>query len=147
MAVATRRADVVWEGELASGKGSLDLASGAAERLGLSWSARTEHSGGLTSPEELLAAAHAGCFAMALSHTLAQNGASPQRLAVTASCSFDEKQGGGFEVASMDLAVHGRVSGLDATGFEHIAMEAEQACPVSNALRGNVEINLTAQLD
>jgi osmotically inducible protein OsmC len=142
MATAQRRAEVAWDGDLASGSGIVEAGSGAFSALPISWASRTEEPGGQTSPEELIAAAHAGCYAMALSHTLAEAGNPPQRLQVSAVTSFEPGRG----VVSSDLTVRGRVEGLDAAGFEDAAREGERNCPVSNALRGNVEIGLEASL-
>ena len=104
----------------------------------------TKGPGGKTSPEELLAASQASCYAMALSHTLAQQGTPPQRLRVTAACTFDPAQG---KVTTMEIHVRGSVPGLDQTAFAAVASKGEQACPIANALRGNVEIRLTAELE
>jgi osmotically inducible protein OsmC len=142
MVTAQRNAEVVWDGDLASGSGKVDAGSGAFGALPISWASRTEEPGGQTSPEELIAAAHAGCYAMALSHTLAEAGNPPERLEVSAVTSFEPGKG----VVSSNLTVRGRVPGLDAAGFEDAAAEGEQNCPVSNALRGNVEIRLHASL-
>ncbi len=111
----------------------------------VSWSARTQTPEGKTSPEELLAAAHASCYAMALSSTLAKRGTPPEELQVKAVCSFD-KVGDGWKVTMMDLEVHGRVSGIDQARFEEAAKAGEKGCPISNAIRNNVEIKLTAKL-
>jgi lipoyl-dependent peroxiredoxin len=142
MVTAQRNAEVVWGGDLASGSGTVEPGSGAFGALPISWASRTEEPAGQTSPEELIAAAHAGCYAMALSHTLAEAGNPPQRLEVSAVTSFEPGKG----VVSSNLTVRGRVPGLDAAGFEDAAREGEQNCPVSNALRGNVEIGLHASL-
>ena len=142
---AERRANAVWEGDLASGSGTVSLASGAASELPVSWKARTS-SNGDTSPEELIAAAHAACFSMALSNGLSQGGNSPERLEVGATCTFGETDGG-FAVQSMHLAVTGRVPGVDADGFRQAAEEAKEGCPVSGALKGNVDISVEATLD
>jgi osmotically inducible protein OsmC len=142
MVTAQRNAEVVWDGDLASGSGTVEPGSGAFGALPISWASRTEEPAGQTSPEELIAAAHAGCYAMALSHTLAEAGNPPQRLEVSAVTSFEPGKG----VVSSNLTVRGRVPGLDAAGFEDAAREGEQNCPVSNALRGNVEIGLHASL-
>jgi osmotically inducible protein OsmC len=144
MATAERRADVVWRGNLFRGSGTFDLASsGAATDLPVTWASRTEHHGGKTSPEELITAAHASCYAMALSNTLAQMGNEPEELKVSAVCTFDVDQ---VKVTKMVLDVRGRVPGLDAEGFQSAAEQGEQACPISNALRGNVDIQLNASL-
>jgi osmotically inducible protein OsmC len=148
MATAERRAEVTWNGDLVSGSGQVTLASsGALRDSGVTWASRTEKSDGRSSPEELLAAAHASCYAMAFSATLGRRGTPPQQLHVVAVASLDRKPEGGFQVTAMDLTVRGRVSGLDQAGFEEAARTAEQGCPISNALRGNVEIRLNATLD
>ena len=145
--MAERRADVVWEGDLMSGSGRIvSTGSGAFGDLGVTWKARTEDSGGLTSPEELLAAAEASCFSMALSHGLAQAGHAPERLETSAVCSFEQVEGG-FAVTKMELSVRGRVPGLDEDGFREAAEQARDGCPVSKALAGNVELSLSSTLD
>ena len=144
MATAERRADVVWRGDLFKGSGSFDLASSEAARdLPVTWASRTERPDGKTSPEELIAAAHASCFAMAFSNTLAEQGNEPEELNISAVCTFDADQ---LKVTTMVLDVRGRVPGLDAEGFQNAAEQAEQGCPVSNALRGNVDIQVNASL-
>jgi osmotically inducible protein OsmC len=144
---AERRADAVWEGDLASGGGRVSLAtSGVAADLPVTWASRTERADGKTSPEELIAAAHAACFSMALSHGLSQGGNPPERLEVSATCTFAEADGG-FKVSSMELAVRGSVPGVDADGFRQAAEEAKEGCPVSGALKGNVDISVEATLE
>ena len=146
-AQAERRADVTWEGDLLNGSGTINrVTSGALGQLPVSWPARTEQPGGKTSPEELLAASHAACYAMAFAHTLAQGGTPAERLEVSANVGFDPKVGGGFEVSFSHLAVSGRVPGIDQATFEEAARQAEQGCPISNALRGNVQITVEATL-
>ena len=145
MATAERRANVVWKGNLFQGSGTFDLVSSeAAKDMPVTWVSRTERPDGKTSPEELIAAAHASCFAMAFSNTLAQQGNEPEELDITAVCTFDSDQ---LKVTTSVLDVHGRVPGLDAEGFQSAAEQAEQGCPVSNALRGNVDIQVNATLD
>jgi len=147
MAKAERRAEATWEGNLTHGSGKIvSVGSGAIGDLPVTWASRTERSDGKTSPEELIAAAHAACYAMAFSHTLDQAGTPAQKLDVTAVCAF-EPVGGGFKITTMDLNVRGNVQGLDQAGFEDAARKAEQGCPVSNALRNNVEIRVQAQLE
>ena len=144
MATAERRADVVWRGDLFKGSGTFDLASsGAAQDLPVTWASRTEHHDGKTSPEELITAAHASCYAMALSNVLAQMGNEPEELNISAVCTFDVDQ---VKVTKMVLDVRGRVPGLDAEGFQSAAERGEEGCPISNALRGNVDIQLNASL-
>jgi osmotically inducible protein OsmC len=144
MATAERRANVVWRGDLFKGSGTFDLASsGAAQDLPVTWASRTERHDGKTSPEELITAAHASCYAMALSNVLAQMGNEPEELNISAVCTFDVDQ---VKVTKMVLDVRGRVPGLDAEGFQSAAERGEEACPISNALRGNVDIQLNASL-
>ncbi len=144
MAVAERRAEVVWRGDLQKGSGTFDLVSSEAARdLPVTWASRTERPNGKTSPEELIAAAHASCYAMAFSGVLAGMGNEPEELNITATCTFDADQ---LKITTMVLDVRGRVPDLDAEGFQDAAEQAEQGCPVSNALRGNVDIQLNASL-
>ena len=144
MPTADRRANVVWRGNLFQGSGTVDLASSeAASDLPVTWASRTERPDGRTSPEELIAAAHASCYAMALSNTLAEAGNEPEELDISAVCSFDAEQ---LKVTTVVLNVRGRVPGLDAEGFQSLAEQGEQGCPVSNALRGNVDIQVNASL-
>ena len=105
-----------------------------------------ERPDGRTSPEELLAAAHAACYAMAFSNTLTQDGNPPQRLHVVATVSLDRKEGGGVQVTRSALEVTGEVAGLDQAAFADAATRAEQACPISNTIRGNVEVTVSATL-
>jgi lipoyl-dependent peroxiredoxin len=147
MAVAERRAETTWNGDLMSGNGVLTFASSnLLTETPVTWAARTEAPQGKTSPEELLAAAHASCYAMAFSATLGRRGTPPERLNVTAVCSLDRVEGG-MKVTKMDLTVRGRVPGLDQAGFAEAAQVAEQGCPISNALRNNVEISVNATLE
>jgi len=135
----------VWEKDLLKGSGTVTVGSGAFRQFPVTWASRTEGSGGKTSPEELLAAAHASCYAMALSATLARRGTPPERLDVTAVCSF-ERVGDGWNVTTSQLSVKGRVPSLDKTTFEEVARAAEKTCPISNAIRNNVDITLSASL-
>jgi osmotically inducible protein OsmC len=144
MATAERRAEVVWEGDLSRGNGKFTVGSGAMGEQPVTWASRTERSDGKTSPEELIAAAHGSCFAMALSGALAEGGTPPERLEITAVCTFDVDN---IKVSSVDLDIRGYVPDLDAEGFQNAVEQAEQGCPVSNALRGNVEIRVNASLD
>ena len=145
MADVERHAEVIWTGDLASGQGTIGgTSSGAVGDLPVTWAARTRVPEGKTSPEELIASAHAACYAMAFSHALAEAGSPPTRLTVRASTHFDFDAG---KVTRSDLTVRGEVPGLDDDGFRRLAEEGERGCPVSNALRGNVEIGLDAALD
>jgi lipoyl-dependent peroxiredoxin len=146
MPQAERTANVVWNGNLVEGSGMFSTGSGALADMAVTWASRTEQPGGKTSPEELLAAAHASCYAMALSATLARGGTPPERLEVSSTVALDRKEGGGFKVSSSHLQVRGTVPGLDQAGFEDAAKRGEEGCPISNALRGNLEITLEATL-
>jgi lipoyl-dependent peroxiredoxin len=144
--MAESRASAVWEGDLMGGSGTVAVASGAFPEQSVTWKARTERPDPKTSPEELIAAAHAACYAMALSHALAQAGHAPERVAVDAACRFGPVEGG-FAITGIDLTVRGRVAGIDQAEFERLAEEGERGCPVSNALRGNVEMGLAVTLE
>ena len=141
---AERRAAVTWNGDLMSGSGAIDeVGSGAFGPLDVSWAARSEDaSGGKTSPEELIAAAHASCFSMALSGALAKAGTPPERLQTSATVTFVPGTG----ITKSALSVRGTVPGLDADGFRAAAEGAKQNCPVSQALAGVPEITLDAEL-
>jgi osmotically inducible protein OsmC len=146
MPIATGEAQVVWEGPLATGAGTVSSGSGALEELRVTWASRTGRPDGKTTPEELIAAAHASCFAMALSLVLAENHTPPERLVVSAACTLDEVDGAP-KVTASQLSVRARVQGIESAGFEQQVERAGQLCPVSNALRGNVEISVQAELD
>ena len=145
--MAVSRASAVWEGDLAGGSGRVAVESGAFPEQVVTWAARTERPDPKTSPEELIAAAHAACYAMAFSHALAEAGHTPEQVSVEATCHFTPVEGGGFSISRMDLAAHGRVPGLDQAAFTQHAEAGERGCPVSNALRGNVDIRLSATLE
>jgi osmotically inducible protein OsmC len=142
---AQRSAEVTWERDLLSGSGKVRFGSRALQDTPVTWASRTEQPNGKTSPEELLAAAHASCYAMALSATLAANKTPPTKLDVGAVCTFD-KAGEGWKVTKMVITVRGWVSGLDNAKFVELAKKGEQGCPISNAIRNNVQIELNASL-
>ena len=146
MATADRRAEATWEGPLTTGSGRVVLASSEAGEFPVTWASRVEDPAGRTSPEELVAAAHASCYAMAFSAVLARADTPPERLEVTATVSLNPKEGGGVEVTDSKLVVRGVVPGLDQAGFQEAAEKGEQGCPISNAIRGNVKITLEATL-
>ncbi len=143
---AKRTARAVWSGDLIHGHGTVGGTSGGLGEVGVSWAARTEAPGGKTSPEELLAAAHASCFSMALSAGLGRMQKPPERLSVSATATFD-KVGDGWKVTTMELAVSGKVPGISADEFLAAATAASQGCPISGALKGNVAISVTAKLE
>src|SRR4051794_28082445 len=145
--MATRTARTAWNGTLQEGSGRTELASSGLGTFDVSWPKRTsERADGSTSPEELIAAAHASCFAMAFSGGLAKAGGTPQSLDVTADVGFGPDREGGFMITGITLTVRGRVDGLDAAAFEQAAQEAKAGCPVSKALAG-VDIRLDAALE
>jgi lipoyl-dependent peroxiredoxin len=144
MANVERRAHVVWEGNLASGSGRLtEEDSGVLRETPVTFASRVEQPEGMTSPEELIASAHATCYAMALSNTLAEKGTPPERLTVDAVCTLDDEA---LKITAVDLDVRGEVPDIGEEEFEDAAREADEICPVTNALRGNVEIRLNTRL-
>lgn len=145
MAIAVRTAETTWEGSLASGQGAIRPASWALGELPVTWASRTTDPGGKTSPEELAAAAHSSCFAMALALRLGEQQAVADRLTVTATVTLDE-EGGMPTIVSSDLRVRGRVPGLAAAGFRRAVDEAAALCPVSRLFAG-ARISVTAALD
>jgi osmotically inducible protein OsmC len=145
MSIAQRTASTTWEGPLASGSGTIEAGSGALSGLAVTWAARTEQPGGKTSPEELAAAAHSSCFAMALSLKLGENHTPPQRLNVQAEVSLDEVDGLPTIVSSA-LTVRGRVDGVDAQQFQRIVDDAAALCPVSRLFAG-AKITVDAALE
>ena len=139
-----RKAEVTWHGDLMSGSGTVDsVTSGAVGGLDVSWPARSEEPNGLTSPEELIAAAHATCFSMALSHGLAQGGHAPEQLNTSATVTFQAGEG----ITKIALEVAGRVPGMDDGAFQEAAAQAKENCPVSKALAAVPEITLKARLE
>ena len=144
---AMRSATVTWTGTLAEGSGT--VSSGTTDLftdLPVSWASRTEAPEGRTSPEELLAAAHASCFAMALSGGLVRGGTPPDHVHVSATVTFD-RVGESWTVTRSELDVVGVVPGLDEDGFVAAAEAAKDGCPISRALAGNVEMSVTAALE
>lgn len=138
-----RRAEVTWQGDLAGGGGTIErVGSGAFGPLEVSWPARAEEPGGKTSPEELIAAAHAACFSMAFSGALAKAGHAPERLSTSATVTFVPGTG----ITKVALTVEGDVPGIGEDVFREAAEGAKVGCPVSQALAGVPEITLDAKL-
>jgi osmotically inducible protein OsmC len=138
-----RSASVVWQGDLINGSGTIDnVTSGALGPLDVTWASRSEEPNGRTSPEELIAAAWASCFSMALSSGLAKAGTPPEKLDTSATVTFQPGEG----ITRGALSVRGTVPGLDADGFRAAAEDAKQNCPVSKALAGIPDVTLEAQL-
>jgi osmotically inducible protein OsmC len=140
-----RNAHATWDGDLRGGSGRFDTGSGAITGQEVTFASRFEESGGKTSPEELIAAAHATCFSMALAGGLAKAGHPSTRIETDAVATLDQAEGG-FRLTSMRLSVRGEVDGIDEEGFRAAAEEAKEGCPVSNALADSVEITLDAAL-
>jgi osmotically inducible protein OsmC len=138
-----RSADVVWEGNLARGHGTIQAGSGALRDIEISQPTRFGDADGHTSPEELVAAALAGCFSMFLSGVLTKADTPPERLEARALVTLDEV-GDGHRITTIDLSVVGHVPGIDDETFQQAARTAEQGCPISNVL--NAEIRLDARL-
>ena len=140
--MAERKASAVWEGDLFKGAGTVSADStGLFADAPVTWASRTEDAGGRTSPEELLAAAHAACFGMALSNELSSRGHEPSRLEVSAVAVFEPPT-----ITTMRLHVTATVPGTDEAEFREAVEAAKGSCPVSNALRGNVDVQVDAEL-
>lgn len=144
--MATRTARTAWNGTLTEGGGQVELTSSGRATLDVSWPRRSEEDAqGVTSPEELIAAAHSSCFAMQLSALVGEAGGTPHALEVTADVTLAPDPAGGFRISGIALVVRGEVEGLDAAGFAAVANAAKETCPVSKALTGTT-ITLDAAL-
>jgi osmotically inducible protein OsmC len=146
MPTAHSTAEATWSGDLFGGGGSVRPGSGAFPELPISWSRRVQREQGATSPEELIAAAHAGCFCMALSNELAKAGHPAARILTSASVAFETGRADGAAITAVELVVRARVPGMDDPAFQAAAEGARAGCPVSKALAG-VEIRLQAALE
>ena len=140
-----RKAGVLWTGDLMNGHGIVSTESRALFEQPFTYRMRFEDEPG-TNPEELLAAAHASCFSMSVAATLAKNGFNPVRTDTTATCVFAPKDGGGFEITTMQLHVRAEVPGIDTETFEKMIKAADRGCPFSNLLRNGLEIQIDATL-
>jgi lipoyl-dependent peroxiredoxin len=140
-----RSANVQWQGDLTSGSGTVSTQSRVVDNATVKWSSRAEQADENTSPEELIAAAHATCISMALAGALAKAGNPPQQLDTEATATFD-KVGDGFRMTTMEISIRAQVEGMDADAFREAAEGAKENCPVSQALKGNVEVSLDASL-
>lgn len=143
----TRHADATWSGDLLSGRGTVTAATtGVFADLPTSWASRTGEPAGVTSPEELLAAAHASCFSMACSNLLAKAGTPPERLTVSVAVTADKLETG-WTVLSAAIRVSGVVPGATPESFREAAEGAKDGCPISKALKGNVALSVEATLE
>jgi osmotically inducible protein OsmC len=140
---AISKADAVWEGDLTSGRGRVKVASGTFPEFPVTWASRAERTHGGTSPEELIAAAHAACYSMAFSNGLSKAGYQPERLSTTAEVEFVPGKG----ITTITLTVRGHIHGIQADEFHKLAEDAKNGCPVSQALKGNVDLKLHAEID
>ncbi len=142
--MATHKSSAVWNGKLQTGNGTMNVGEGAWKG---SFSAKSRFEGGTgTSPEELIAAAHAGCFSMAFAHALAEEGFDPQQVETKAEASI-EKGDAGFSITKIHLTTKGKIKGIENDQFQKIANEAKENCPVSKALKQGVTITLDASLE
>jgi len=139
-----RKAGVLWTGDLKTGNGLISTESRVLYELPYTYQTRFGDEVGLN-PEELIAAAHASCFSMALASTLAKNGYTPVQTETTATCTL-ASQNGGFDITNMKLHVRCEVPGIDEATFNKLVMEADQGCPVSNLLRDGLNIEITTDL-
>lgn len=145
MAEKFRKAGVLWTGDLRNGNGTVSTESRALFEVPFTYGMRFEDDPGIN-PEELIAAAHASCFSMALADTLAKNGYNPLRTDTTATCILAPRSGGGFEITTMQIHVRAEVPGMDPDTFQKMIVEADKGCPVSNLLRNGLEIQIDATL-
>jgi osmotically inducible protein OsmC len=145
MADIKRTSQAVWAGDLRGGNGSITTASRVLDSESYSYATRFERKPG-TNPEELIAAANAACYSMALANTLAKKGYDPARILTRATCTLTPLDQGGVEISRMHLKVQGEVPGIDQETFRKLALEADENCPVSNALRPGMEHGLEAVL-
>jgi osmotically inducible protein OsmC len=140
-----RSANAVWEGDLMGGSGTVSTRSGVLDNATVTWRSRAEEADQNTSPEELIAAAHATCVSMALAHGLAQAGTPATKIESEAIATF-EQVGEGFRMTAIKLSIRGEVDGIDGVAFQEAAEAAKENCPVSQALKGNVDVSLDASL-
>jgi osmotically inducible protein OsmC len=142
----TRSSSATWQGDLTSGEGTVSSASDFLSAVPTSWKARTEDPSGKTSPEELLAAAHASCFSMAFSNELSKAGFVPDRVEVKVDVTADKREQG-WTVLSSHITARGWVPNVDEETFQQMANKAKDGCPISRALAGNVEMSVDATLE
>ena len=145
MADIARKASAHWTGDLRGGQGTVSTGSGVLRDAQYSFKTRFENGAG-TNPEELIAAAHAGCFTMQLSALLANDGHDPQDLRTEATCEM-VREGAGFKISTMRLTIRGKVGNIDQAEFEKHVREAAELCPLSRVMQGNVEIVHEAMLE
>ena len=140
-----RSAKATWEGDLTGGSGEVSTESGVVQSATVKWSSRADQADENTSPEELIAAAHATCISMALANGLAEAGTPATKLETEATATFEQTPDG-FRMTTMRFSTRGQVEGLDEDGFRRAAEDAKENCPVSQALKGNVDVSVDASL-
>jgi lipoyl-dependent peroxiredoxin len=141
-----RQAEAIWQGRVATGGGTIAGRSSGSFDLAYSEPTRVGDPSGQTSPEELIAAAHAGCYAMSIAAEISKLRAEPRRVSVTATCMMDEVEGKGHLVVASNLEVRADVPGLDETAFHEAVERADAGCPISTLIRGNASVSVTAEL-
>ena len=142
-----REAQVTWEGNVARGSGAISAATGAFDALPYSLATRIERPGGKTSPEELLAAAHAACFAMSLAGELASAGNAPEQLDVRATITLDQVEDGSHRIVASELLARARVKELDAAGLQRVAETASAGCTMSKLIEASAKVTVNATLE
>jgi osmotically inducible protein OsmC len=142
-----RNATVEWEGNVARGNGAISAATGAFEKLPYSLATRVEKSDGKTSPEELLAAAHAGCYAMSLAGELTREGSAPEHLDVRATVTLDQVEDGSHQIVASELLARARVTGIDQEALDRIAQLASDNCTFSTLINASGTVSVTATLE
>jgi len=139
-----REANVTWAGNVARGSGAITAGTGAFDELPYSLATRIERADGKTSPEELLAAAHAACFAMSVASELTSAGTPPEHLDITA---LDQVEDGSHRIVSSELLARARVTGIDSSGFERLAQAASEGCTLSKLIEASAKVTVNAQLE
>jgi osmotically inducible protein OsmC len=142
-----REANVTWAGNVARGSGAITAGTGAFDELPYSLATRIERADGKTSPEELLAAAHAACFAMSVVSELTSAGTPPEHLDITATVTLDQVEDGSHRIISSELLARARVTGIDAPGFERLAEAASEGCTLSKLIEASAKVTVNAQLE
>ena len=142
-----REAKVTWDGNLARGSGGISAATGAFEGLPFSLASRVEQPAGKTSPEELLAAAHAACYSMSLAGELTSAGSPPEQLDVTATVTLDEVEGGSHRIVASDVVARARVPGIDEAALQGVAEVADRGCPFSALIKASGRVTVHATLE
>jgi osmotically inducible protein OsmC len=142
-----REAQVTWEGNVARGRGTISALTGAFEGLPYSLATRIDRPDGKTSPEELLAAAHAACYAMSLANELASSGKEPEHLDVRATVTLDEVEGGSHRIVASELLARARVKEVDGPALQRAAEAASEGCTLSALVAASAKVTVNATLE